>query len=318
MAQKSQKTEPEKKPARGRRTTAPAEQQGPEFVGATPPAIAQIEAGMNLALREAEGNAQALAEQLGYEGSLTVGALEDEIRFYQRRSVEACLELGKRLLILKELTPHGEFKHRVELLGIEERMARRFMAATAKFANRASTPVLSAAGTQTKLLELLVLDDEEIAALEAGESARGITLDEIETMTVSELRAALREERDEAKAKDRLLEDKNKKLDELAKMGRKSKVAPWPEEVAGLKDDIANLGKILDEALGKNLTVIDAIEAAVLPLEEDAEEWVGYKTVVLQIDAQVERICTLAAGLRNEFETRLGGLVEIDKTHKLD
>ena len=41
-----------------------------------------------------------LALSLGYEGALTVGALEDEIRFYQRRSVEDVLELGKRLLLL--------------------------------------------------------------------------------------------------------------------------------------------------------------------------------------------------------------------------
>jgi hypothetical protein len=54
---------------------------------------------------------------MGYEGTLTVGALEDEIRFYQRRTVEAILETGKRLNVLKELTPHGEFQKRVEMLG---------------------------------------------------------------------------------------------------------------------------------------------------------------------------------------------------------
>ena len=57
-----------------------------------------------------EAAAQAIATEIGYEGTLTIGALEDEIRFYQRRTVESLLELGKRLLVLRELTPHGEFE----------------------------------------------------------------------------------------------------------------------------------------------------------------------------------------------------------------
>lgn len=301
-----------------RKAVEPAEQQGPEFVGKTPAAMAEPEARMNLAIREAEGNAQALAEQLGYEGSLSVGALEDEIRFYQRRTVEASLELGKRLLLLKELTPQGEFGQRIDLLGIDGSMARRFMTATVKFSNRAAPHVLAAAGTQTKMLELLVLDDGEIEALERGESARGITLDDVDTMSSRELRAALREAREDEQAKERLLEDKNRKLDELAKKGKR-KLDPWPEEVAGLKDDLHGLGKVLDEALGKHLTLIDAAEVEIDKHAEDEKSpaLAGYKTVVLHLGEQIERICMLAAGLRDQFDTRLSGYVELDKTHVL-
>ncbi|MDR1311127.1 MAG: hypothetical protein LBK01_04525, partial [Burkholderiaceae bacterium] len=80
---------------------------------------------LSLMNAQASENAQAIAKELGYEGSLSVGALEDEIRFYQRRTVEAVLELGKRLLILKELTPHGEFTERVAGLGINQNLARK-------------------------------------------------------------------------------------------------------------------------------------------------------------------------------------------------
>ena len=59
--------------------------------------------------QEAQANAEAMAVQLGYDGTLTTTGLEEEIRFYQRRSVEAVLETGKRLLLLKELSGHGEF-----------------------------------------------------------------------------------------------------------------------------------------------------------------------------------------------------------------
>lgn len=302
---------------RGAKTIAAAEPQGPDFVGQTPAEMADQERRANLAIAEANDNAHALAEQLGYEGSLTVGALEDEIRFYQRRSVEAVLELGKRLLILKELTPHGEFAKRIDLLNIGERMAQKFMAATLKFSKANSNSLLQAAGTQTKMLELLVLDDGEIDALQRGESVRGLTLDEIETMSVSELKSALREAKEDIEAKERILSEKNAKIDDLvAKTEKKRKRAadPWPDEVAGLKDDLHGLSKIVDEALGKTLTLIDATELATQPLEPGSDAHNGYKTVVHHLGETIERMVTLVAGLRNEYETRLADLVTIDKT----
>ncbi|MHA4952222.1 DUF3102 domain-containing protein [Acinetobacter pittii] len=156
-----------------------------------------------------------LAVQFGYEGSLTVGALEDEIRFYQRRTVEACLELGKRLILLKEMTPHGEFKQRTEMLNINERAAQRFMSAAFKFTKSDNLSLLKAAGNQSKLLELLVLDDEEIKELNEGGSVNDITLDDIDRMTSSELRKKLREMKADNEAKDQLLNKKDQKLNEL-------------------------------------------------------------------------------------------------------
>lgn len=156
-----------------------------------------------------------LATKLGYDGTLTVGALEDEIRFYQRRTVEACLELGKRLLLLKEMTPHGEFKQRTEMLNINERAARRFMSAALKFTKTDNLSVLKAAGNQSKLLELLVLDDEEIIELSNGGSVNDITLDDIDRMTASELRTKLREAKADNTAKDQLIQKKDQKINEL-------------------------------------------------------------------------------------------------------
>jgi len=156
-----------------------------------------------------------LATQFGYEGSLTVGALEDEIRFYQRRTVEACLELGKRLILLKEMTPHGEFKQRTDMLNINERAARRFMSAALKFSKTDNLTVLKAAGNQSKLLELLVLDDEEIKELSEGGSVNDITLDDIDRMTSSELRKKLRDMKLDTEAKEQLLQKKDQKINEL-------------------------------------------------------------------------------------------------------
>ena len=110
---------------------------------------------------EANANAVAMAQQIGYQGAVTVGALEDEIRFYQRRTVEAILETGRRLLVLKELTAHGEFSQRVEMLGFSYRTAHRFMQAAVKTSKSANLAVLS---TQVKsasaFLELVTHDDD--------------------------------------------------------------------------------------------------------------------------------------------------------------
>lgn len=163
-----------------------------------------------------------LATQLGYQGSLTVGALEDEIRFYQQRTVEACMELGKRLLILKEMTPHGEFEKRIDILGFSPRMARKFMSAVLKFSKRNSNSVLIASKTQTKLLELVILDDDDLDVIEQGGSIGDVSLDTIETMSVRELKKALREAKadieakdQDLQAKDQIIQKKDQKLNEL-------------------------------------------------------------------------------------------------------
>ena len=174
-----------------------------------------IEQTTEIAISEHSRKLGNLALSLGYEGTLSVGALEDEIRFYQQRTVEACLELGKRLLILKEITPHGEFKQRTEMLNINERAARRFMTTALKFNKTDNLSVLKAAGNQSKLLELLVLDDEDIAELSNGGSVNDITLDDIDRMTASELRKKLREAKADNDAKDQLVQKKDQKINEL-------------------------------------------------------------------------------------------------------
>ncbi len=159
-------------------------------------------------------NVVRLAEDYQYKGELTVGALEDRIRFYQRRSIEDVLELGKSLLLLKEICPHGEFTKRIELLGFSPRTAQKYMQATLKVKSEFDS-LLKVAGNQTKLLELIALDDDQLEALNSGESVGGITLDDIDTMSVSELKKALKQARAENEAKDEVLATKNRKIDEL-------------------------------------------------------------------------------------------------------
>jgi hypothetical protein len=74
---------------------------------------------------------------------------------------------------------------------------------------------------RTKLFELTVLDDEELAELDKGGTAAGLTFDDVDRMGVRELRAALRKEReartDDNEANERLIANKDKKINQLTK-----------------------------------------------------------------------------------------------------
>ena len=206
----------------------------------TPALPAMREAANRLAVmhEERQATVRAVAAQLGYQlpaDCTDPDLIQCDIAANMRRSVEACLEVGRGLRVLKEACEHGQFISRIDSLGIEVRVAQKFMASAAKFSNAASTPLLKAAGNQTKLFEMLVLDDEQIEELELTGQTGELKLDDIATMSVKELRAALRETRENAEAQSRLLADKNAKIDELAAKltTKKPRVHTPPPDVEG-------------------------------------------------------------------------------------
>lgn len=232
--------------------------------------------------RQAADNALALATEFAYQGELTEAALEDEIRLYQRRSAEACLELGKRLLLLKELTPHGQFMSRVEALGIQDRMARRFMTAALKFSKSDFKSVLNAAGSQTKLLELTMLDDDEITVLSDGGSVRGVELDTIRSMGVTQLRQALRERDEKIAAKDRVAENTSAKILELQEAIERP-YKPKPNALAKTQEEASALNALSESINGAEVEfarlaviVADLSENEREPLRERATQAVQY------------------------------------------
>lgn len=250
-----------------------------------------------------------LATQLNYNGALTVGALEDEIRFYQQRTVEACLELGKRLLLLKEMTPHGEFKQRIAILNIHERTAQRFMSASLKFSKSDNLSLLKAVGNQSKLLELLVLDDDEVKALEEGGSIGDITLDEIETMTASELRKALRDAKADSDAKDNIIKKKDEKLNELdAELTKLQAPAQVKAKAESHKQALAKsvLEKIQESTLTMHNDIVRFVndcQAVAETIEEnglyDLQE--QFESNVVALFGQIANIST-TLGVQIDFE----------------
>lgn len=184
-----------------------------------------------------------------------------ETRFYMAQSAEAMLEAGKRLVILKENEPHGDFTNILENdLGLAPQVARRMMQASVKFlGNGDDQPKRSALSVlgKTKLYELMVLDDEELDALADGGTVAGATLDDIDRMTSRELKAALREARETNAAQQRVLADKNEKIDSLStKLEKKSRIQPPKpdEEVKKLRAEVTALAVEAESAIAVRLS----------------------------------------------------------------
>lgn len=220
----------------------------------------QAMSGAMLAMREQGTQVATLAEQIGYDGSLTVGALEDGIRFYQRRSVEALLEVGKRLLLLKEITPHGEFSERVDMLGISDRTARRFMQAAAKTAKSATVAVLAdKVKNQKAFLELVTHDDD--ADLE-----RLAEMDDIDRMSASQVRAALRESRAEHDATKAVMSKKQARIDQLERAQERIAKMPPDEDLEKLQQEATT------HLLAAQGAIRGQLRAALVALHNHAED----------------------------------------------
>ncbi|UOO82790.1 hypothetical protein LVJ83_04810 [Uruburuella testudinis] len=188
-------------------------------------------------------------------------------RFAVRQTMEGMFELGRALIIIKEHTPHGRFAEIAEQeFGLGRRESQRLMNATLRFIDpkmKQAQPQLMKLG-KSKLLELLVEDDDTLLELAEGGEINGNTLDDVDRMTVKELRVALRESRETAEAKDKVIADKNKKVDELAEKLAKKQTGvkePQAEDVGseltmrlsslevGIRSDVSRLKDLFQQML---------------------------------------------------------------------
>lgn len=246
---------------------------------------------------EREQNVRAAAMQVGYllpADCIDPDLIQRDISANMRRSVEACLEVGRGLVVLKAACEHGQFVARLDVMGIEARVAQRFMATARKFSNAASTPLLAAAGNQTKLFELLVLDDDQVEELELTGQTGELSLDDIATMSVKELRAALREARADGQAKDELLADKNRLLDTERAKSKRIATLPPDDVLADLHKEATS---ITNDARG---AVIGQLRQAVAATQSHHELNGGDSRVFL--GGLVGQLMADLANLRAEFD----------------
>ncbi len=105
------------------------------------------------------------------------------------KTARRCVEVGIQLLMLKGVTPHGQFLDRVNALGLEVGVAGKCMAVVRRFRG-APDAFFDAIGSASKLVELLALDSAD--ALAQGKDVQGLTLDRVAQMPPAPLQTRQR------------------------------------------------------------------------------------------------------------------------------
>lgn len=221
---------------------------------------APVSDGLNISLNAMTEHRLEIMQQFGDGLPYERDRIVHETRFYMAQSAEAMLEAGKRLVILKENEPHGDFIDIVESqLSLSKRTAQVMMQASLKYLSPKLEPKAQALALlgKTKLFELMTEDDEDLVELADGGTIAGMSLDDIDRMTSRELRAALREARETNAAQQRVLADKNEKIDSLStKLEKKSRIQPPKpdEEVKKLRAEVTALAVEAESAIAVRLS----------------------------------------------------------------
>lgn len=193
--------------------------------------------------------------------------VESECKFYLVQSTQAMLELGKRLIQLKEHEVHGDFTESLERIGLEPRTAQNMMKATVKFQGKNETVSLLGKG---KLYALMTEEDEDLQELEQGGTVAGLALDDVDRMSVSELKKALRDSKTKVEeitsVKDKQIASKDQKInkldEELTRLEEKKKnftpTSEWEAEDLNTRiliasshaqKSITEMGYLIDEVM---------------------------------------------------------------------
>lgn len=203
----------------------------------------------------------------------------EEIKFYQEQAGNAFIEMGKRLLRIKAHEEHGMFMLALEELGIAHTTAKYSMVAARKFANSRTFGDLGV----SKIQVLTVLEDEEVKELEDTNKIFGMTFDEIDKMSVRELKKNLREAREKNKqdreSLENVIKQKEEKNNELERQVRglepisAEKLAQEKcEEIA--KDFLKKIASIEMDffSLKQMMNAVQSIEGVNLVIIEEFQE----------------------------------------------
>jgi hypothetical protein len=237
----------------------------------------------------------------------------DKARYHMSRTAEEMLEVGRCLLVMKEAEAHGDWMICLESVGIAPRTAQAMMQVTARLANAPTSAhqLIDSIKSKSKVIELLVLDDEKIQELADGGSVAGLTLDDVDRMPVSQLRAALREAKHSSDAKDKLLADKNAKIDELSTdMFRTTPMTtPWDQKVRDYKAEIGLHFDILDEATGRMLVLNDNILQDNYGCEDDNDPRLqaSVRTIATLYGDRLKRLSQALAEVMDRYDATLSG-----------
>ena len=199
-----------------------------------------------------------------------------EVKFLINQTAEGMLEMGKRLILLKEHEPYDKFINIVETeFNLSKSTAYQMMQASIKFLGLKDSNFRALGNLgKAKLFDLVGQTDAALEALAEGGTVAGLTLDEMDKMTTRELKAALREARETESAlrkmsaeKTEKIEDLNLKLEKTEKKRKKLEldVDTGAELLAAYKDRWLEISKQLNVTLCDSKAIIVKASDDVLP-----------------------------------------------------
>jgi len=216
------------------------------------------------ALTVVSEEANAISRYYG-EGELfaldrAVTRLADVLRYETVHAIEA----GVLLCLIKAHVP-GRFHETLQILGISPRFAQARMQLAIKLKNRPSLQKLGIA----KALQIMSEDDDTLDALELGGTLAGMQLDEIDRMSVRELKDTLRRRDDEKETLETKLAERDVRIDKLLGRSKRTGVEDRGREiyVEALKDlnaaaaainDLRGDMKLLDEHYAEHRLTVDS------------------------------------------------------------
>lgn len=205
-----------------------------------------------------------IVERFGDGHPYERGRVLSEVRFFMAQASEGILQTGKRLILIKEHEPHGEWTEIVtQQLGMNKRTAQVAMQVAAKFlapALASKSAAYALLGT-SKLLDLVAEPDEDLAELAEGGTLAGHTIDEVRAMSVKELRAALTDARKAIDAKDKVIKAKSKKLDDLDEAAAMREHAPLDEQESAQLFSLRDTTLEAESCLQRLLVTVDEVSA---------------------------------------------------------
>ena len=113
-----------------------------------------------------------------------------EVFKHARRSAAEVIEIGLRLLVLKEITPHVEWLPTLKRFGTSQRNSQKIMQVAIRFS--ILKHLVEACKSQGHLFELLALDDDDLFALDAGQTVHGLNTNMLGKLPVGGVRLALK------------------------------------------------------------------------------------------------------------------------------
>ena len=210
-----------------------------------------------------------MAVSLPPDASTSLEELTSGIRFYLREMGQNVIEIGKRLILAKELVPHGEWQLWLEdNFNLSLRTARQFMQIAERFGEKSDSQEwqTSAVLNQSQMVEMLSLPEGDEEKFIEEQAAAGRVVAE---MSVKTLRVAIQQ----YKAK---LAAANVGVESSATVEQASVVSSQFEELVSSEDDLSVESVEEVAAVAESSTGTDVVSDSVsLSVDSKDDQRVG-------------------------------------------